>query len=120
MSRNSSSPVRAYYLRSIVNPSASAPTPASPFIVVVVVIIIVKIDGGPLLIAPRQKLVPTDDALATLIPAHAHAPPEVLRDAPVPPGLAYRAVYRVDVLPALFRCDLGEVRRSQGAACHER
>jgi hypothetical protein len=93
-------------------PLASASASASPFTVVVFVfVVIVKIDGESPPIAPRYKFIPTDDALAALIPAYPHAPSEILRDAPVPPGLAYRAVYRVDVLPALIWCDLWEIRR---------
>jgi len=73
-------------------------------------------DGDPPLRAPSDKLVPTGDALATAIPAHAHGAPEVLRDATVPAGLANRAVDGVDVSPALIGRDLGQVRRRERAA----
>ena len=64
-------------------------------------------DGDAPLRAPSDKLVPTDDALATAIPAHTHGAPEVLRDPTVPAGLANRAVDSVDVFPALIGRDLG-------------
>ena len=75
----------------------------------------IKGDGAPPLHAPRYKLVPGDDALATAIPAHAHGAPEVLRNTPVPTGLANRAVDRVDVSPPLIGRDLRQVRRRERA-----
>jgi hypothetical protein len=60
--------------------------------------------------APSDKVFPANDTLATLVPAHAHAAPEVLGYAPAPAGFTYRAVERVDVVPALLGRDFGEIR----------
>jgi len=85
-------------------------------VVIVVVIVIVKIDGEAPALAPRHKLVPADDALTTLIPAHAQATPKILRDTAVPPSLTYRAIDSVDVFPSLIRSYLGKISGGQRAA----
>src|SRR6267154_3101986 len=93
---------------SIVNP----PAPASAFkfvIVIVVFVVIIKIDREAPALAPRHKFVPADDALTTLIPAHAQASPEILRDTPVPPSLTYRAIDSVYMFPSLIRSYLGKI-----------
>ena len=115
MSRNSSLsiPVLAFYyfFHLIVNPPASAPT--FEFVVVVVVILVIlviaKIDRRAPALAPRHELVPADDALAALIPAHAQAPPKILRYAAGPSSLTNRAIDRVDVFPPLVRSHLGKI-----------
>jgi hypothetical protein len=95
---------------SIVNASASAP--AFKFVLVLVIVVIVNIDGEAPALSPRHKLVPADDALATLIPAHAQAPPKILRYTAIPPSLTYRAIDSVDMFPSLIRSYLGKISGS--------
>ena len=72
-------------------------------------------DGRTVFLAPCNKLIIGNTALAALIPAQLDASSQILRDTSIPTRLPNSAIDGIKLVPALFGHDFREVRGTQGS-----